>query len=391
MGVHRIAMVAACPFPESRGTPTRILRMAEALVRRGHEVHIVTYHLGGSTENSGLNIHRTAKIATYQKRTPGPSFQKLILLDPLLSIKLITLLRRQKIDVIHAHHFEGVMVSWLAHIIFKKPLVFDVHTLLESELPSYGANFLQPLKKYVGRLLDKYVPRFASKIVAVSEDIREKLNSQHGYTKRSISIIPNGVETELFSRIVEPKKRDIENRPNILVFAGNLSSYQKVDLLLEAFHEVCKARSDVRLKILTSGDFEVYESLAKKLSIRERIDIKLCALENLPAELASASIALNPRTICDGLPQKLLNYMAAGVPVVTFEGSAKHFVHEQHGLVVENGNTKEFSRAILKLLDDPELSCKYGENARNFVLNEMSWDKTAKDVEQVYNDILYQA
>ena len=41
----RIAIVAACPFPLPRGTPVRILRMAEALADRGHEVHVVTYHL----------------------------------------------------------------------------------------------------------------------------------------------------------------------------------------------------------------------------------------------------------------------------------------------------------------------------------------------------------
>jgi len=42
----RIAMIAACPFPWPRGTPIRIHRIAEAVARRGHAVHVVTYHLG---------------------------------------------------------------------------------------------------------------------------------------------------------------------------------------------------------------------------------------------------------------------------------------------------------------------------------------------------------
>ena len=54
----RIAMVAACPFPWPRGTPIRIHRMAEALGRRGHDVHVVTYHLGGPTPTPHMTVHR---------------------------------------------------------------------------------------------------------------------------------------------------------------------------------------------------------------------------------------------------------------------------------------------------------------------------------------------
>ncbi|MFQ5580855.1 MAG: glycosyltransferase family 4 protein [Nitrospiria bacterium] len=380
-------MVAACPFPEPRGTPTRILRMAEALAGRGHEVHVVSYHLGQPIDSPSIKIHRIPNIKTYQKRTPGPSCQKLLVLDPLLVIKLIALLRRYEIDLIHAHHFEGMLASWYAHKLFNKPLVFDIHTLLESELPYYGSGFPLSLKKHVGRLFDRIVPHFANQLIAVSDEIKEKLIKQHGYTKRQIPVIPNGMELELFGDIgVSGCSK--EGQSKTLVFSGNLSLYQRIDLLLEAFREVCNQRSDVHLKMLTASDFSSYEVLARELGVRERIDVKECQLEDLPNELASATIALNPRTECDGLPQKLLNYMAAGIPVVSFEGSAKHFLHGQHGLVVENGNTKEFADAIVKILDHPERGKKYGEDARSFVLNEMSWDKTAANVEEIYDQIL---
>lgn len=41
-----VAMVAACPFPGNRGTPSRILQMAQGLEDLGHTVHVVTYHFG---------------------------------------------------------------------------------------------------------------------------------------------------------------------------------------------------------------------------------------------------------------------------------------------------------------------------------------------------------
>ena len=84
----KVAMIAACPFPSPRGTPIRILRLAEGLSQRGHEVHVLTYHLGEEPENQSFRIHRIQNVRTYQKISPGPSYQKLMVLDPLLAIKL---------------------------------------------------------------------------------------------------------------------------------------------------------------------------------------------------------------------------------------------------------------------------------------------------------------
>ena len=42
-------MLAACPFPANHGTPGSIREMAEAVAQRGHEVHVVTYHMGDDT------------------------------------------------------------------------------------------------------------------------------------------------------------------------------------------------------------------------------------------------------------------------------------------------------------------------------------------------------
>ena len=104
-------MVAACPFPHPRGTPIRILRMAEALAARGHEIHVVTYHLGSSHLSARLRIHRTRTLASYRHVAPGPTYEKLLILDPLLAAKLVEVIRRFSIDLVHAHHYEGLLVA----------------------------------------------------------------------------------------------------------------------------------------------------------------------------------------------------------------------------------------------------------------------------------------
>src|SRR4029077_9647123 len=108
-----------------------------------------------------------------------------------------------------------------------------------------------------------------------------------------------------------------------VAFAGNLSAYQGVDLLLRAFSIVRRQLDDVRLMILTDSDFAKYVPLAESLGIHASIDVHNPGYLRLPTYLQSADILLNPRPACDGIPQKLLNYMAAGRPIVSFAGSAK--------------------------------------------------------------------
>ena len=54
----RVAMVAACPFPARRGTPLRIERLTDALIARGHEVEVITYHICDEPSTGSYPVHR---------------------------------------------------------------------------------------------------------------------------------------------------------------------------------------------------------------------------------------------------------------------------------------------------------------------------------------------
>jgi glycosyltransferase involved in cell wall biosynthesis len=99
-------------------------------------------------------------------------------------------------------------------------------------------------------------------------------------------------------------------------------------------------------------------------------------------------ISLNPRTDCDGIPQKLLNYMAAGRAVVSFSGSGKILEHAKTGWIVENGNVNAFAEAVLFLLDNPMIAQKLGDNAREYVTLKHTWEKVAEGAEDIYERVL---
>jgi glycosyltransferase involved in cell wall biosynthesis len=383
---YRVAMLAACPFPAARGTPIRILRIAEELARRGHDVDVITYHLGTDARDAAFRTHRIPDVRTYQKESPGPSYQKLLVLDPLLALKLLQNARRKRYDVIHAHHVEGLLAALPAARIYHLPVVFDVHTLLESELPFYQLGLSRALLARLGRLFDSSLPRRADHVIAVSEEIRSTIVDRCGVDPCRVSLIPNGVEMELFPP-PGPSGLGITADVPTVVYAGNMASYQGVELLLSAFAGAARQWPGLRLRILTDGSFEPYALLSRSLGIDGSVEVTRTSLEQLPQELSAAHVAANPRTACDGLPQKLLNYMAAGCPIVSFAGSARHLVHEENALIVNDGDVGAFSAAILRLVGDRDFACRLGRNGQSQVRNHMTWQHAVTDIERVYDRV----
>jgi len=382
----RIAMIAACPFPAARGTPIRIQRIADALSRRGHDVNVFTYHLGSSGAHP-FQIHRIAAVRTYQREAPGPNYQKLLLLDPLLAIKLVRSLRASRYDLIHAHHAEGLLTALPSRWLFRMPLVFDVHTLLESELPYYPLGLPRRLLARIGRAMDRSLPARSDHVIAVSDTIRAALEKTCTSRGIEISVIPNGVEEEFFAAGMDRAVERNASAPN-MVFAGNLAAYQGIESLLRAFAFARRAQPNLRLRILTDDSFDAYEPLANELGIRDGINIARVGLPELPRELAAADVAVNPRSDSTGLPQKLLNYMASGCPIVSFPSSTRHIAHERNCLLVEDRDESGLARAILRLLEHPELAHQLGSAARACARAEFGWDQTAGRIEQVYEGVL---
>ena len=384
---YRIAMIAACPFPFARGTPVRIHRMTESLARRGHEVHVVTYHLGDETDHPPFQLHRTWDVKYYRNCSPGPTYTKLFLLDPLLAVKIFQVLRRFKIDLIHAHHYEGLLVSLPAKKWTNIPLIYDAHTLLESELPFYKLGLSQKVKLAVGRLIDRRLPGYADHIIAVTSGIRAKLMGGSKIARDRISFITNGVEYDHFQ--VRASHATIDNYPGkTLIYTGNLATFQGIELMLRTFHKVRQQRTDVRLLLATASDFTPYEALTNTLGIREYIEIRSIDFKHLPTALAEANIALNPRSECDGIPQKLLNYMAAAKPIVSCAGSAKTIEHGKTGWIVNDNDIMDFANGILHLLAHDDLAQRLGAKAFQLASTDYSWEKTAEKVETVYHKLM---
>jgi glycosyltransferase involved in cell wall biosynthesis len=381
-------MVAACPYPARRGTPIRIHRLAEGMAARGHQVHVVTYHFGSSSQDAPtLSVHRIPSIGPYRKLSPGPTYVKLGLLDPLLALKLWQVLRKFPVDIIHAHHFEGLLVSAAARLWSRTPLIFDAHTLLTSELPFYSLGLPLRAKQRIAAVLDRRLPGMADHVITVTERIRERLLQMGAVQNDRVSVVPNGVESQFFLENGNGGGKGTNGGPT-LIFTGNLAPYQGIDLMLQALRKVLNRRSDVRLKIVTESSFAHYDALARELGVAGSIEVVRAQFEEIPRLLAGATVAVNPRMDCDGIPVKLLNYMAAGKPVLSFASSAPGVRHRQTGWLVADGDVDGFAEGALTLLGNAELASALGQNARRLVKDQHDWGRSTELAEGIYRRVI---
>jgi glycosyltransferase involved in cell wall biosynthesis len=173
--------------------------MAEALVERGHEVHAVTYPLGDRSTPTPYSVHRVGWRGAHVGAAPGPSLKKMLVFDPLLIREVTRLLDDIDFDVLHAHHYEGLIAALVARRSrHRLPIVYDSHTLLATELPHYRLPVPPKLLARVGRWLDGRLPPQADHVIAVTAVMRQWFKTEGALSDDRLSLIQNGVEHEHF-------------------------------------------------------------------------------------------------------------------------------------------------------------------------------------------------
>lgn len=386
-------MVAACPFPVNYGSPGAIRELTETLSAMGHDLHVVTYGEGDDLPLGNAKLHRVAKINKSSGPKVGPTKHKL-LVDFLLAIKLWQVIRANKIEIIHAHNYEGVLAGVVAKFLTRKPLIYNAVNLMSEELISY--NFFKPafLGKWLAAVLDWFVPIYPDHIVAVTQELYDWFAS-HGIEKERLTLVPCGVKPAMFAG-GDPTalrlKYNVGSRP-VVMYTGIHSAFQRVDYLLRAFTVVLKSEPSALLMIVSplsdESNYPANVELARSLGISESVMfVGPHELAELPNYLAMATVTVVPRPECHGHPIKLLNYMVAAKPIVCFEAAAKGVRHLHDALLVPNHDWEKMGDAIVTLLQDRALAKRLAANAYETVLNNFDWQILAKKIETIYARLL---
>ncbi len=355
-------------YPVLGGIENHIRLLAEAQVRRQHQVTVLVTNRGRATveENlNGVHVIKAGRLATVAS-TP-------------LSPGLPAILQAQQPDIVHlqAPYPVGEIAYWLG--AQKQPYIVsyqaDINRLSQRLIMlAYGPLFISILRNAAAVLATS--PNFA----AHSPYLQQVADR--------IVIVPLGIDTDRFSPLPEAKARP--RAALTLLFVGQLRHYKGVDDLL---HALALIPASDRPRLLLSGNGPMrsrWEALSETLDLRTFVTF----LGNVPdADLPdlyrSADIFVLPSTSrAESFGMALVEAMASGLPCITTEiGSGNTYVVQANvsGLVVPPRSPEALAQAITRLLSDPKLRAQMGQAGRERALREFTVDAMVQRVEDVYS------
>jgi glycosyltransferase involved in cell wall biosynthesis len=293
---------------------------------------------------------------------------------------LLGLLRRERIDVLHSHKFGsniwGAVIGSLARV---PVIVAHEHTW------SYEG---QPLRRIADR---EVVARLSDAFVAVSQQDRRRMSEVEGIPPARTRFVPNGIPP-----LPALRGHDVRGEFGIpadapLGVCVTIFRPQKaLDVLVEAAALVAREHPSFRVLVVGAANAALAEpvlALARERGVAENVVVGGLR-DDVADVLAAGDIALLSSDF-EGSPLSVLEYMAAGKPVVaTRVGGVPDLVRDgSEGLLVEPRDPAAFAAAVSRLVADAELRRRMGESARRRQREEFDIDVTVRRIEELYLEL----
>jgi len=228
--------------------------------------------------------------------------------------------------------------------------------------------------------------------IACGENMKCHLVEGCGFPDHKVVSIPTGVGPEFFN---VKKDRDARMKYGldadsiVITNVGILRSIKGHEVTLKAVKTVAAAFPKARFLLVGDGPRkEILEKLVQDLGISQHV-IFTGFVKDIP-EIYSFSDMAVLSSWSEGLPQSLMQAMAAGVPVVATRvgGVPEVVIHEKTGLLVESGDHEGLAKGIIRILSDPGVSAEFAENAKKHVMEYHSVKHMVDKIEGLYKGLL---
>jgi glycosyltransferase involved in cell wall biosynthesis len=303
----------------------------------------------------------------------------------LASFKLI---KKEKIELIHAQGFLGGILGYILKKITKIPYIF---TIQSADFSVYHPRLNINIIKVIYQKIEKIIFKNSDFCHAVSFHLENHLK-QRG-AKKTITI-PNGVSNNKFKP--DPNKRITRKElgfdtDNLIVCVSRLVHKNGTHDLIEAAKYLKEEIEDFKIIICGDGsDRKMLEEMINKFSLKDRVFLLGDILhKDLPRYVACADIFIRP-SLAEGFGIVFLEAMAAGLAVIgTPVGGIPDFLKDrENGLFCEPGNPKDIAQKIKLLITDKNLSKYLVESGLKMVNEEYSWEEVVKQIRNLYKLIV---
>ncbi len=377
-------LTSRLPYPPNRGDRVRTFNFLRRL-SADHRIHLLSF-IETEDERAHLPALETfckpetvllSRSRSYRNMLGGAAsslpFQTLYYKSGEMERRSREILREHPFDLIYTHLFRMAPYAGNAPGI---PRIVDLTDCISRELAAsipHRPWFLRVPLRLEAAKMRKYEARVArsfDEVWTISEaDRSEILKLAPG---APVHVVHNGVEESLYAaRPTFQKSR--------LGFLGNLSVPHNVDaarFLAERILPRVRAECpETELELLGAAPAPA----VRRLEGRNGISVT-GSVDNLKSTLENFSVFVCPLRFAAGVQNKILEAMAAGLPVVTTSLGNQGLGAEPDREIFVRDDPEDFARAVISLLQDPERAASVGESGRTFVKRTFSWDAVAERV-----------
>ena len=406
----KVLMWVENQFPQD----TRVTNEARLLADAGYKVAVIALRKQGQAARetwNGIEVYRVPTLELFKKTVAGNGSRL-----SLLSVRLKSFLGyvveylyftsaclvvstcifvRRSFDVMHAHNPPDTL--FLVAVPFKllgKKFVFDQHDLCP-ELYRSRYSATEGFYTRFLRVFEWCSLKLADITIATNESYKQIQIERANKNPADVFVVRNG-PNQMRMTPAAPSARLKGMNKSILCYVGSLNPQDGVDYLLRSLRHLMHGlkRSDFYCVIMGTGDsLQDLRDLAGNLQLNGCVELTgFVSDEDLQANLAAADICVDPdpssplNDVSTWI--KVMEYMAAAKPIVTFDLKETRFSARHAAIYVKPNNETEFAEAIAQLMDQPELRKQMETYGRRRVEDELQWAKVGNNLLTAYETLL---
>lgn len=295
--------------------------------------------------------------------------------------RLAALLRREQIDLIHAHlPVTGVLARLAKRRAGVRHLVYTEHSL-----PSRH--------RLVTRMLNRTTYRMNDAVIAVSNAVAFQVQRHVRNGKPLLVTIPNAIDVEMFDQLPVDRNavlREFGFEPDtkIVIHVGNLRPVKGHRYLLAAARRVVDREPRARFLMVGVGPLaDTLAEDARRLGLNGHV--RFTGFRSDATALIGAADLFVLSSLHEGIPISLLEAMALGRPAVLtgVGGIPEVVVPDETALLVEPRDVDGLAGGVLSLLGDSQRRARMGEAARRHARQRYGMAQMVAAVERVYEQV----
>lgn len=281
----------------------------------------------------------------------------------------------------------------------KKRFVYNAQDLFPDSLVGTGLVEKGNLLWKIGRVVEKITYKYSDKIIVISDDFRKNLLAK-SVPAEKIEVVYNWVDEQ--SVISVPREHNklfdkygLDKTKFYITYSGNIGLTQNMDMLLDVMEELKHEHPEIRLVLIGEG---AYKAQVEKIVAEKHLS-NVTLLPYQPYEdlshvfsLGNAGLVISkPGVGANSVPSKTWSIMSASRPVLANfdENELKTIINNNHcGIFTKAGDKAAFKESVIRLYQDPLLCEEYGNNGRQFVMDNLTKEVGAGEYLEIVKSVV---